>query len=143
MIVFVGGVIKKDGKYLLVQEGQQECYGQWGVPGGLLDFDEKIIDGAIREIKEETGCLASIKGLCLLGNRVLKDDLTLFVVFEGELIEEDIKPDNEEILDVKWFSYEEICNMKERLRSSDLVLKCIENSKTGNVVSLDVIDVLK
>ena len=55
-IVIVGGVIQKDGKFLLVQEAQEKCRGKWNIPAGQLDPNETIFDGAKREIKEETGC---------------------------------------------------------------------------------------
>ena len=55
MKVIVGGIIEKDGKYLLVQEAQEKAYKKWNFPAGHLDFNESLKEGAIREIKEETG----------------------------------------------------------------------------------------
>ena len=54
MKVIVGGIIEKEGKYLLVQEAKKKCYEKWNVPAGHLDFNESLKQGAIREIKEET-----------------------------------------------------------------------------------------
>ena len=54
MPIIVGGVLEKDGKYLLVQEAQEKCYGKWNLPAGHLDPNETIIEAAKREIKEET-----------------------------------------------------------------------------------------
>ena len=31
MKVIVGGVLEKDGKYLLVQEAQEKCYKKWNI----------------------------------------------------------------------------------------------------------------
>lgn len=42
MKVIVGGVIEKDGKYLLVQEAKEKCYQKWNIPAGHLDFNESI-----------------------------------------------------------------------------------------------------
>ena len=39
MKVIVGGVIEKDGKYLLVQEAKETCYEKWNFPAGHLDFN--------------------------------------------------------------------------------------------------------
>ena len=61
-IVIVGGVIEKDGKFLLVQEAQEKCRGKWNIPAGHLDPYETIFDGAKREIKEELGKDIEIKG---------------------------------------------------------------------------------
>ena len=55
MKVIVGGIIEKEGKYLLVQEAKKKCYEKWNFPAGHLDFNESLKQGAIREIKEEVG----------------------------------------------------------------------------------------
>ena len=39
MNVIVGGIIEKDGKYLLVQEAKSKCYKKWNFPAGHLDFN--------------------------------------------------------------------------------------------------------
>lgn len=54
MAIICGGVVEKDGKYLLVQESKAKCYGKWCLPAGHLDIGETLFEGAIREIKEET-----------------------------------------------------------------------------------------
>ena len=43
MKVIVGGVIEKNGKYLLVQEAKKHCYGKWNFPAGHLDFNESLV----------------------------------------------------------------------------------------------------
>ena len=41
-VIIVGGVIEKDGKYLLVQEGKPQCYKKWNLPAGHLEVGEDI-----------------------------------------------------------------------------------------------------
>ena len=55
MKVIVGGIIEKNGKYLLVQEAKKKCYKKWNFPAGHLDFNESLEQGAIRELEEELG----------------------------------------------------------------------------------------
>jgi len=51
--IIVAGIIRKDGKYLLVSEGKKK--GQlWSPPQGKLDHRENILKAIVREIKEET-----------------------------------------------------------------------------------------
>ena len=45
----------KDLKLLLVERGIPPCKGMWALPGGYLQMDEDAIDGAKRELFEETG----------------------------------------------------------------------------------------
>ena len=53
MKVIVGGVIEKDGKYLLVQEAQEKCYQKWNVPAGHLDFNESIEQEQLERLKKK------------------------------------------------------------------------------------------
>ncbi len=74
MKVIVGGIIEKNGKYLLVQEAKEKCYKKWNFPAGHLDFNESLEQGAIREIKEETGCDVELDGVCYIANRYCKQN---------------------------------------------------------------------
>lgn len=40
---------------LLIERGSEPFKGEWAFPGGFLNPDETAEDGAIRELKEETG----------------------------------------------------------------------------------------
>lgn len=139
-MVIVGCLIQKSNKYLLVQEAKASCRGKWNLPAGHLDPGETILDGAKREAKEETGCDVELTGVCQIGNRVLDDDIFVSVIFTTELISENIKFDPSEILDVKWFTYEEILAMKDQIRNRVLILGAIENAKRGITAPLDIIN---
>lgn len=143
MKVIVGGVIEKDGKVLLVQEAQKRCYGKWNIPAGHLDFNETIMQGAIREIKEETGCDVELTGVVSIQNRVLEDDIFITIVFSTKLINENIKYDENEILDVKWYDYNDIINnMDNELRDLNFVKRPIINLKANNIAPIEVVNVL-
>jgi ADP-ribose pyrophosphatase YjhB (NUDIX family) len=141
-MIIVGGVLEKDGKFLLVQEAQEKCYGKWNLPAGHLDNDETIQDGAIREIFEETGCRVELTGILEIANKKLKEDLFVSIIFSTKIINEDIKYDKDEILDVKWFTYDEIINMKEELRAEDFIINAIDAFVNNKIVSMDVIKIL-
>lgn len=140
MNVVVGAIIEKDGKYLLVQEAKKRCYEQWNFPAGRLEVNESLEQAAIREVKEETGCDVELNGICYIANKILKDDLWIMVVFNAKLINESIKFNKEEILDVKWLTYDEI--NKKMLRGI-YVKKAIANYQNKLIAPIGMVDVLK
>lgn len=143
MKVIVGGIIEKEGKYLLVQEAKKKCYEKWNFPAGHLDFNESLEQGAIREIKEETGCDVKLDGVCYIANRILEDDLFVMIVFNAKLINENIECDKEEILDVKWFDYDEIVNKMESMLRGNYVRTAVINQNNNLVAPIDIVDILK
>ena len=143
MKVIVGGIIEKEGKYLLVQEAKKKCYEKWNFPAGHLDFNESLEQGAIREIKEETGCDVKLDGVCYVANRILEDDLFVMIVFNAKLINENIEFDKEEILDVKWFDYDEIVNQMESMLRGNYARTAVINQNNNLVALIDIIDILK
>lgn len=142
MNVIVGGIIEKDGKYLLVQEAKKKCYEKWNFPAGHLDFNETLKEGAIREIKEETGCDVKLEGVCLIANKNLEDSLFVMIVFNAKLINEDIKFDKEEILDVKWFDYDEIVNKMDDMLRGEYVKTAVMNHRKNLIAPLDIVDMI-
>lgn len=141
--IIVGGIIEKDGKFLLVQEAQEKCRGKWNIPAGHLDPKETIFDGAKREVFEETGCKVELTGLLQVANKVFDNDVWMSVVFSTNLVEENIKFDKSEILDVKWFTYEEILHMKDELRAYDWIVNSISALVDNRVVDIDVVKMIK
>ena len=61
MKLFVGakGVVHHDGKILLIRESSAYAdgseSGKWDMVGGRIDPDERVRDGLLREVKEESG----------------------------------------------------------------------------------------
>lgn len=143
MKVIVGGVIEKDGKVLLVQEKQEICYGKWNLPAGHLDPNESIMQGAIREIKEETGCDVELTGIATIANRILEDDIFIEIIFATKLLNESIKIDPEEILDVKWWDIEDVLNnMDDKLRNLNFIKQPIKNIKENKIGTLDIVNII-
>lgn len=143
MKVIVGGVIEKDGKILLVQEKKEICYGKWNLPAGHLDPNESIMQGAIREIKEETGCDVELTGIATIANRILEDDIFIEIIFATRILNENIKINPEEILDVKWWDMEDILNnMDDKLRNLKFIKQPIKNIKENKIGTIDIVNII-
>ena len=65
-------LIVSDGKALLLKRGRVDGEGIWSLPGGHLDFMERIDDGLIRELEEELNIVVSPGDLTLIA---VTDDL--------------------------------------------------------------------
>jgi ADP-ribose pyrophosphatase YjhB (NUDIX family) len=139
--VVVGCLIENDNKFLLVQEAAIEK-GKWNQPSGWLDLKEDILTGAKREVKEETGLNIELKGLIGIYSLIKYQQNNLIhalkVIFAAKPLNNTINFDKNEILDVKWFTYDEIIEMKDQLRDPDII-KEIEDYLADRIYPLDVI----
>lgn len=52
--VTADAIIKKSGHIVLIQRGDDPGKDLWALPGGFVELDERIFDGSIREVGEET-----------------------------------------------------------------------------------------
>lgn len=115
----VGGcLVEKDGKYLMVQEATEEVYGLWNLPAGQIDEGETIEEGAIRESKEESGYDVKLGEEIGLYHESI--DLKVKHIFRAEIIGGEATPQQGEILDIKWFTFDEVSKLNDenKLRTS-------------------------
>jgi len=57
------GAILKDKKVLLIRRKNEPFKGSWALPGGYVEYNEKVEDAVVREIYEETSLKTKIKDL--------------------------------------------------------------------------------
>ena len=143
MKVIVGGVILKDGKILLVQEKKGKSYLKWNLPAGHLNPNESIIQGAIREIKEETGCDVELTGIATIANRLLEDNIFIEIIFTTKLLNESIKINSDEIMDVKWWNIEEVLsNNDDKLKNVNFIRQPLKNIIDNKIGILDIVNII-
>lgn len=69
-LVGVGAVIVQEDRVLLVRRGREPLKGHWTLPGGMLELGETLVDGAVREVREETGLIVEPLELVELIDRI-------------------------------------------------------------------------
>lgn len=93
--LFTMCMIQNGDKILLIKRPDERGFPGYLAPGGKIDFPESLIDGAIREVKEETGLDVSnlvFKGIDEYVNA--KENVRYMVfnywtdTFQGELLED-------------------------------------------------------
>ena len=73
-LVGVGAVVVDDGRVLLVRRGNEPLKGHWTLPGGLVELGEPLLDGVVREVREETGLTVEPVELIELIDRIHRED---------------------------------------------------------------------
>ncbi|MBU0979414.1 MAG: NUDIX domain-containing protein [Nanoarchaeota archaeon] len=117
--VICWAVVEKDGKILLVQEKKEHCKGKWNYPAGRLDLDEDIFSAAVREVKEETGLDVELEGLIgIYQHKSIRGNCIVMIHFKASVIGGEMKHNEDELLDVRWFTPEEMRKLD--LRSGDI-----------------------
>ena len=74
VLVVVLRPIGHETKMLIVQRRQQPNAGRWGFPGGVLELGETVAQGAMRELREETGIVAEPAGWLDIHDAITRDD---------------------------------------------------------------------
>lgn len=117
--IAAGVVIKQEGKYLLVQESMPSQYGLWSWPAGKVDVGETIEEAAVREAKEETGfAVVLVRKLGIWQETVA---VSVRHAFEATIVGGALRVPKDELLDVRWFTKQEIYGMQDKLRSSWII----------------------
>ena len=136
----VACVIEDNGRFLFVEEYSNGRL-VLNQPAGHLEADETFIEGALREVMEETRW--QVKITALLGLYVYtpphKDTTYHRTCFIAEPIKEDFSSKiDDDIVSTLWLNYEEIKEQAHRLRSP-LVLTAIEDYLQGKRYPLEYI----
>jgi len=145
----VGALLERDERFLLVREhrnGDHPDHDKWNQPAGWIDVGEDPRDTAIREVKEETGCLFTpthIVGVFSLVREDLREQIdatphAIKVLYTGTFNETDAPLDTD-ISETAWFTPTEVQEMdKTSLRDTDIPAM-IERYQNNQLYPLEVL----
>jgi len=109
--VGVGGLIVEAGKVLLLLRRKSPEAGFWSLPGGRVEFMERVEDALVRELKEELGIEASVESLVCVTNHIVQTENAhwvspVYVVRVMSGIPQNCEP--EKTAAVEWFALSEL-----------------------------------
>ncbi|MFD2518782.1 NUDIX domain-containing protein [Salinimicrobium flavum] len=97
-------------KVLLVKRKSEPFKDKWGIPGGFLEENETLEDGAKRELEEETGLkVGKVYQLRAFGTPGRDPrGRTISIAFWGEAASEEEVKGNDDASDARWFNLQEL-----------------------------------
>ncbi len=109
--VGVAVLIKRNDKILLGKRLAEAGFGQWGLPGGHLEFSESLVAAAKRELLEETGLIVdNLKFINITNDPRLTDGQHyIHILFLAEVVQGEpqvMEPNKCEVWE--WFNLSEL-----------------------------------
>jgi 8-oxo-dGTP diphosphatase len=100
--------VRKNGKILMGRRTGGTGEGQWCLPGGKLEFNERLEDCALREVLEESGIQLAKIVFVNLNNDPRGHEHWLHVNYEGETEHEPQLIEPERFTAWGWFSLDDL-----------------------------------
>lgn len=109
----VDTIIIEDNKVILIKRLNNPFKDHWAIPGGFVEYGEKVEDAAVREAKEETGLDIELTKLVGVYSDPDRDPRghTVTVAFLSKIIGGTLKSDSD-AKDAKFIDISELKNMK-------------------------------
>lgn len=128
--VVVGTVLRKNGKFLLLQDRKMVAKRKWTIPAGRVETNYSIEQNAVREAHEESGFRVKLVKKLF----VYHEDLYHPVrhAFLGNIVGGHLNFPKKEILDAGWFTFKEIQKMyQENKIRHHWVFQALKMAHTG------------
>ena len=104
-------LVIEGGRVLLVQRGQNMPHaGQWGMPAGMVEWDEDPALAAAREVKEEIGLEVAVTGLVDVFPRLDDGLADIVIVYRARVLGGTLQAADDAV-NARWFSADELPQM--------------------------------
>lgn len=127
-LLTVDAVIMCQNGIILIKRSKDPFKDSWALPGGYVEFGEKVENAALREVKEETGLEVELNGILGVYSDPDRDPRghTVTVCYMAEITGGKLKADTD-ASDVKCIPRDEILS-KELAFDHNLIIKDAFNS---------------
>ena len=128
-------VENEDGEILMVQEAKDHIHKKWDLPGGGWEDNESVIDCVKREVLEETGYSIDLTGFLGVYKGESMEDGTEVIafMFTGKPKKKETQELEEDILQEKWFTPEEILDLDLRKDNRKEMIERYQKEETGSL----------
>ncbi len=122
-----GAIVLDGGKILVIQQAE----GHWGFPKGHVEAGETEVQTAIREIKEETNYDVEVnENFRYVETYSPKEGVEKDVVFfVAKKVAGDMRPQEEEVQNILWLTYEETLERLTYENSKEILKKAWKDLK--------------
>jgi 8-oxo-dGTP diphosphatase len=140
IVLVVSVSILKENKVLMIKEKKPSAYNKWNFPSGRIEYMESILDAACREVKEETGYQVRLTGTTGVYNFISStNNQVILFHFTGEMFGGALELHEDEIIDARWATLEEILNYDDsELRDGSLIRQIANRLLKKEINSLDI-----
>lgn len=120
--VTCGAIIRKGKKVLLIKRNNKPFKNYWCLPGGHIEWGEKVKEAVKREVKEELGLNFKPEFFNYYNEFFPKIKWHAVSIFFVGNTNGKIKIDKEEVKEIKWFSKNEISKLKLAFENKKLLI---------------------
>jgi len=119
----VAVIIENERNEILLEKRNIEPYkSYWCLPGGHIEFGEKAIEAAKREIKEETYLDIKPKFLFWYEQIIPERDWhSIAFVFYSKVKKANPKPQEEEVQELKWYKLEDALRLNLAFKHGEIL----------------------
>jgi len=128
LIRAAGGIVWRRQEVAIIHRSR---YGDWTLPKGKVREDESLRDAALREVKEETGCEATIRELAGVTRYEVKGVPKVVVFWNMDLAKEGPFRPDEEVDQLEWLTPEKALAVLDYPAERDLLARQVPGAQAA------------